>query len=166
MRSLRRRHAQPNRPCTRSQRHPRPPRAPAQWPAVRRRAYRRRQSVPPLVAGHPGADDLISVRIPFTITLPTGLPTSLTELAKGSTVNIAVTGLSRAGKTVFITSLIHNLLSAIYEPELMPLLGVASERRLVSAKIAGANAHRLPRFPYQRNIEKMTASPPVWPQGT
>jgi predicted YcjX-like family ATPase len=106
------------------------------------------------------------VRIPFTITLPTALPTSLTELAKGSTVNIAVTGLSRAGKTVFITSLVHNLLSAIYDPELMPLLGVASERRLVSAKLAGAKASRLPRFPYQRNIEKMTASPPVWPQGT
>ena len=32
---------------------------------------------------------------------------NLTELAKGSTVWLAVTGLSRAGKTVFITSLIH-----------------------------------------------------------
>src|SRR5580692_5044266 len=109
------------------------------------------------------ADDLISVRIPFTITLPTALPTSLTELAKGSTVNIAVTGLSRAGKTAFITSLIHNLLSAVYDPELMPLLGVAGERRLVSAKLAGAKAGRLPRFPYRRNIEKVTANPPVWP---
>src|ERR1700730_15515791 len=166
MRSLRIRHAQPDRPCARSQRHPRPPRAPAQWPAVRPLAYRRRHAVPPLAAGHPGADKLISVRIAFTITLPAALPTSLTELVKGSTVNIAVTGLTRAGKTVFFTSLIHNLLSAIYDPELMPLLGVASERRLVSAKIAGAKASRLPRFPYQRNIEKMPASPPVWPQGT
>jgi|HubBroStandDraft_6_1064221.scaffolds.fasta_scaffold114634_2 predicted YcjX-like family ATPase len=102
------------------------------------------------------------MRIPFPITLPT----SLTELAKGSTVNIAVTGLSRAGKTAFITSLIHNLLSAVYDPELMPLLGVAGERRLVSAKLAGAKAGRLPRFPYRRNIEKVTANPPVWPAGT
>src|SRR5579871_5537509 len=106
------------------------------------------------------------MRIPFTITLPAGLPTSLTELAKGSTVNIAVTGLSRAGKTVFITSLVHNLLSSVYDPELMPLLGVAGERRLVSAKLAGAKAGRLPRFPYRRNIEKITSNPPVWPEGT
>ncbi|HET9689467.1 MAG TPA: YcjX family protein, partial [Pseudolabrys sp.] len=37
-------------------------------------------------------------------------PLDLAEFAKGSTVSLAVTGLSRAGKTVFITSLVHNLL--------------------------------------------------------
>jgi len=41
---------------------------------------------------------------------------SVAELAKGSTVSLAVTGLSRAGKTVFITSLVHNLLSALHQP--------------------------------------------------
>jgi hypothetical protein len=39
----------------------------------------------------------------------------LAELARGSTVSLAVTGLSRAGKTVFITSLVHNLLSALHQ---------------------------------------------------
>ena len=38
----------------------------------------------------------------------------LSELTKGSTVSLAVTGLSRAGKTVFITRLVHNLLSALH----------------------------------------------------
>ena len=53
---------------------------------------------------------------------------SLADLAQGSTVNLAVTGLSRSGKTVFITSLIHNLLSAVHNPNRMPLLGVVGER--------------------------------------
>lgn len=44
----------------------------------------------------------------------------LAELAKGSTVSLSVTGLSRAGKTVFITSLVHNLLSALHQPHRMP----------------------------------------------
>lgn len=90
----------------------------------------------------------------------------VTELAKGSTINLAVTGLSRAGKTVFITSLVHNLLSALHQPHRMPLLKVVGEGRLVAAKLAGGQTYRLPRFPYQRNIERMAASPAEWPART
>ena len=91
---------------------------------------------------------------------------NLTELAKGSTVWLAVTGLSRAGKTVFITSLIHNLLSALHNPNRMPLLKVVGEGRLLAAKLEGAKAHRLPRFPYLANIEQMADTPAGWPQRT
>jgi predicted YcjX-like family ATPase len=87
------------------------------------------------------------------------------ELVKGSTVNLAVTGLSRAGKTVFITSLVHNLLSALHQPHRMPLMKVVGDGRLVAAKLA-ASAGRLPRFPYERNIERMAASPADWPART
>lgn len=87
------------------------------------------------------------------------------ELVKGSTVNLAVTGLSRAGKTVFITSLVHNLLSALHQPHRMPLLKVVGEGRLVAAKLA-AGKPALPRFPYERNIERMAASPADWPPRT
>ena len=55
----------------------------------------------------------------------------LADLAKGSSVSLAVTGLSRAGKTVFITSLVHNLLSALHQPYRMPLLTVIRDRRLL-----------------------------------
>lgn len=89
---------------------------------------------------------------------------NLTELAKGSTVWLAVTGLSRAGKTVFITSLIHNLLSALHNPNRMPLLKVVGEGRLLAAKLEGAKAHRLPRFPYAANIETMANA--GWPEST
>src|SRR4051812_2811926 len=74
------------------------------------------------------------------------------DLAGGSTVWLAVTGLSRSGKTVLITSLVHNLLSALHNPSRMALLKVVGEGRLAAARIEGAKAHRLPRFPYRGNI--------------
>jgi predicted YcjX-like family ATPase len=92
------------------------------------------------------------------------LVSNLGELASGATVWLAVTGLSRSGKTVFITSLIHNLLSALHNPNRMPLLDVVGERRLIAANLEGGKAHRLPRFPYLDNIEKMAV--PDWPQPT
>src|SRR5262249_13438307 len=63
--------------------------------------------------------------------------------------------------TVFITSLVHNLLSSAHNPNRMPLLGVVGERRLIAATVEGAGANRLPRFPYLSNIEKMAI--PDWP---
>ena len=90
----------------------------------------------------------------------------LAEFVKGSTVSLAVTGLSRAGKTVFITSLVHNLLSALHQPHRMPLLNVVGDGRLVAARLAAENPGRLPRFPYEQNIEHMAASPADWPGRT
>lgn len=88
------------------------------------------------------------------------------EFVKGSAVSLAVTGLSRAGKTVFITSLVHNLLSALHQPHRMPLLKVVGDGRLVAAKLASGKSNRLPRFPYEKNIELMAASPANWPART
>jgi len=72
----------------------------------------------------------------------------LAELARGSTVSLAVTGLSRAGKTVLITSLVHNLLSALHQPYRMPFLKVAGDGRL-----AGARLRRL----VARNVTTLSA---------
>jgi uncharacterized protein len=91
---------------------------------------------------------------------------NLTELAKGSTVWLAVTGLSRAGKTVFITSLIHNLLSAAHNPNRMPLLKVVGDGRLRSAQLEDVKADALARFPYLANIEIMAEVPSRWPERT
>src|SRR5262245_39541730 len=90
----------------------------------------------------------------------------LSELAGGATVWLAVTGLSRSGKTVFITSLIHNLLSSLQNPHRMPLLGVVGERRLLSANLEKPKPHALPRFPYAGNIETMAGQSPDWPART
>lgn len=90
----------------------------------------------------------------------------LAELAKGSTVSLAVTGLSRAGKTVFITSLVHNLLSALHQPYRMPFLKVVGDGRLLAARLASDQTYKLPRFPYRQNIEHMAAIPANWPART
>jgi predicted YcjX-like family ATPase len=93
------------------------------------------------------------------------LTDGLSDLS-GSTVWLAVTGLSRSGKTVFITSLIHNLLSAMNNPHRMPLLNVVAEGRLSYLGLESAGAGRLPRFPYEKNIEAMAAASPDWPPRT
>jgi uncharacterized protein len=89
---------------------------------------------------------------------------NLGEMAGGATVWLAVTGLSRSGKTVFITSLVHNLLSSLHNPNRMPLLNVVGEGRLIAARLEAAKAKRLPQFPYQSNIEKMAVAD--WPERT
>ena len=91
---------------------------------------------------------------------------SLVEMVTGSSVSLAVTGLSRAGKTVFLTSLIHNLLSAAHNPNRMPLLRVVGERRLIGARIHAGGSHALPRFPYAENIDAMASEPWNWPRRT
>src|SRR5689334_18275790 len=88
------------------------------------------------------------------------------DFVQSSAVSLAVTGLSRAGKTVFITSLAHNLLSAMHQPYRMPLLRVVGEGRLIAARLAQAGAGPLPRFPYQGNVERMAATPADWPART
>ena len=101
---------------------------------------------------------------PIVVQASERLAGNLSDLAGGATVWLAVTGLSRSGKTVFITSLIHNLLSSLHNPNRMPLLNVVGERRLLAAHLEGPRANRLPQFPYLGNIEKMAI--PDWPQRT
>jgi predicted YcjX-like family ATPase len=91
---------------------------------------------------------------------------NLAELTRGASINLAVTGLSRAGKTVFITSLVHNLLSALHQPHRMPLLTVVRDGRLIAARLADGKPGRLKRFPYEENIAHMAANPADWPEPT
>jgi predicted YcjX-like family ATPase len=91
---------------------------------------------------------------------------TVSEFSGGATVSLAVTGLSRSGKTVFVTSLIHNLLSLLHNPNRMPLLSVVAEGRLLAANLESAKTHRLPEFPYFENIEKMAGAVPDWPERT
>ena len=96
----------------------------------------------------------------------TRLDLSLPELLKGSQINLAVTGLSRAGKTVFITSLVHNVLSALHQPHRMPLLKAVADGRLVAARVSDDKPRYGARFPYEQNIVQMAANPANWPPRT
>ena len=76
---------------------------------------------------------------------------------------IAVTGLQRAGKTVFVTSFVHALLHAKDAPiEAFPFFPWRERVRAVELlDIPG-----LPRFPYAERLADLLAEPPRWPAPT
>lgn len=84
----------------------------------------------------------------------------LTDRALNRHVRLAVTGLSRSGKTVFITSLVHHLLDG----HGLPFLEVAHDGRYLGARMVGEDQPG--RFPYRRFHADLTAKPPRWPKAT
>lgn len=75
---------------------------------------------------------------------------------------LGVTGLSRAGKTVFITSLVANLL----ERGRMPQLRAAAEGRILAAYLQPQPDHSIPRFAFEDHLAALTAPEPRWPEST
>src|SRR5580704_3459262 len=93
------------------------------------------------------------------------------------TIRLAVTGLSRAGKTVFMVSLISNLLAmgrgvqgqrVNTLPKLAELLADGKRgSRLLSVEIEPSGVQRIPRFPYEAYRDGLAAGPAaVWPPFT
>jgi len=77
-------------------------------------------------------------------------------------IRLGVTGLSRAGKTVFITSLIHNLLTG----GRLPFFDPAAQGRLRRAYLEPQPDDDVPRFDYERHLGDLLGSPPRWPRST
>ncbi len=77
-------------------------------------------------------------------------------------VRLGVTGLSRAGKTVFITSLVANLL----EHGRMPGLAAAAEGAILAAYLQPQPDDTVPRFDFETHLAAMTGPAPHWPEGT
>ena len=77
-------------------------------------------------------------------------------------VRLGVTGLSRAGKTVFITSLVANLL----DRGRMPGLLAASEGRIEAAFLQPQPDDTVPRFEYETHLAALTGKTPHWPEST
>jgi len=80
-------------------------------------------------------------------------------------VKLAVTGLSRSGKTVFITSLVHQLLHGL-EGTNLPFFKPVGGGRLQAVKIMPQPDLHIPAFRYDSAIEELCADPPQWPQAT
>ena len=78
------------------------------------------------------------------------------------TIRLGVTGLARSGKTVFITSLVANLL----DRGRMPHLLAASEGRIAAAYLQPQPDDTVPRFDYEAHIGALTGHPPHWPDST
>ena len=82
-----------------------------------------------------------------------------------SNVRIAVTGLSRAGKTAFITSLVNQLLHASTHDNL-PLFLASRDGRLIGAKRVPQTNMLVPRFAYDEAMESLNSQPAQWPEPT
>lgn len=77
-------------------------------------------------------------------------------------LRLGVTGLSRAGKTVFITSLVANLL----DRGRMPQLVAASSGTIQAAYLQPQPDDTIPRFDYESHLAAMTGDAPHWPEST
>ena len=68
-------------------------------------------------------------------------------------IRLGVTGLSRAGKTVFITSLVANLMDRGRMPQLM----AEAEGRILAAYLQPQPDDTMPRFDYETHLGALTA---------
>ncbi len=77
-------------------------------------------------------------------------------------IRLGVTGLSRAGKTVFITSLVANLIDRGRMPQLL----AASNGAIQAAYLRPQPDDTVPRFDYEGHLGALLADPPRWPDST
>lgn len=77
-------------------------------------------------------------------------------------IRVGVTGLARAGKTVFITSLVANLM----DRGRMPGLLAQGEGRILAAYLQPQPDVTLPRFDYESHLAALTGPEPHWPEST
>ena len=77
------------------------------------------------------------------------------------TVRLGVTGLSRSGKTVFITALVNALLKGAR----LPAFEAHARGRITRCYLEPQPDDDLPRFPYEENIRTLIKER-KWPEGT
>ncbi len=81
-------------------------------------------------------------------------------------MRIGVTGLARAGKTAFITSLAANLLAAGAGMPVLPALSAKLAGRRLSVRLAASGAASIPRFDEAAHLQALASDPPSWPART
>lgn len=77
-------------------------------------------------------------------------------------LRLGVTGLSRSGKTVFTTAMIHHLMSNAR----LPVLTAAAEGRISRVRLAPQPDETVPRFPYEAHLAAIMAPDRQWPAST
>ncbi len=77
-------------------------------------------------------------------------------------IRLGVTGLARAGKTVFITSLIANLM----DRGRMPGLSAQAQGRIRAAFLQPQPDDTVARFDYESHLAALTGPDPHWPEST
>jgi len=80
-------------------------------------------------------------------------------------INLAVTGLSRSGKTAFITSLVNQLINEGSGKKLNFFEPVHQGNFIAAKRVAQKNLS-IPRFDYDSAITALTNESPTWPEPT
>ncbi len=87
---------------------------------------------------------------------------SVAEALFEPTLRLGVTGLSRAGKTVFITALVANLL----ERGRLSRLSAQREGRIESVALRPQPDRDVPRFDFEGHMAALSGRTPRWPSST
>lgn len=83
-------------------------------------------------------------------------------LLEAPRLRIGVTGLARAGKTVFLTALTHALVSG----GRLAAFEAAADGRVRSARLAAQPDDAVPRFAYEDHLAMLTGPARAWPSST
>jgi hypothetical protein len=87
---------------------------------------------------------------------------SLADFLSGGALRLGVTGLSKAGKTVFITALVENLINA----GKLPVLRASAEGRIARVHLEPQPDDAVPRFAYEEHLAALSGPDRRWPQST
>ncbi len=78
-------------------------------------------------------------------------------------IKLAITGLSRSGKTVFISTLARHLLQSD-QGQSLPFFATSAEGRIIGTRDLSQQSDT--PFPLQRTLAGLQATPPHWPAST
>ncbi|MGB8277320.1 MAG: YcjX family protein [Methylovirgula sp.] len=104
-----------------------------------------------------------------------GAAQSFAETLSGRVLRLGVTGLSGAGKTIFVTALVHHLTSVgargLRGKNPLPVFRVHAEGRLTRGFLEPQPDDAVPRFAYEEHLASLTgprgrAEEREWPQST
>ncbi|MBU2277481.1 MAG: YcjX family protein [Gammaproteobacteria bacterium] len=78
-------------------------------------------------------------------------------------LRLGITGLSGAGKTAFITSLVQQLTGPVTEVQL-PFFSPLRQQRYLGGRLDSVQAMQTPRFPFEQNLQQLQQG--QWPVST
>jgi predicted YcjX-like family ATPase len=87
---------------------------------------------------------------------------SLGDYFSGRGLRLGVTGLSRSGKTVFMTALVNNLIAGAR----LPVLAASAEGRIKRARLEPQPDDAVPRFAFEEHLANLSGPDRHWPQST